>query len=423
MLETPVAGPAVRVRAESGWPAVIVAGGFQTGVVLMRDLSARGLTVHCIDCNPRQQAFRTVYGKAHLCPNADEQPDEWLRFMLRLAKQVGGKPVLISSSDQYVTAIARHADVLDDHFLFCRTSAAVQGLLATKKRQYSIAGEHGLPVPRTEFVRTEQEVSKFARDARFPCILKPLHFREWKRIRRDHPLFEKKLIVVSDPAELIAQYKFAAEINPEMVAQEMIEGPDTAKMVYLSCYDRNSRRLGSSMMRQVRTDPIGFGSASMVEPIEDPEADRLCDEFLRSLQYVGICEIELKRDTRDGQVKMIEANPRYSVTADAAHYAGVDLGWLHYLDIIGEQVDPVEPAGRFFRHICLFRDLACFRSYIQAGLLTWRGLFASYRQPVHFFDFDRSDAKVCRGTLLLAAKLLAAPVVRRVFPRRRDETA
>src|SRR5439155_6388437 len=132
--------------------------------------------------------------------------------------------------------------------------------------------------------------------ARFPCILKPLHFREWKKILRDHPLFEKKLIVVSNPAELEAQYRVAAQINPEMVVQEMIEGPDTAKMVYLSCYDRNSRRLASCMMRQVRTDPIGFGSASLVEPMEDPETDRLCDEFLRSLNYVGICEIELKRD-------------------------------------------------------------------------------------------------------------------------------
>jgi D-aspartate ligase len=408
-------------KAQPGWPGVVVAGGFQTGVVLMRDLSRRGLQVHCIDSNPAQQAFRTVYGKAHLCPNADEQPEDWLHFMIRLAAEIGGKPVLMSSSDQYVTAFALHADILERHYLFCRASAAVQGLLATKKRQYSIAGEHGLPVPRTEFVKSASEVARFAAEARFPCILKPLHFREWKRIPRHHALFEKKLIVVLDGDELDAQYQVAAQINPEMVVQEMIEGPDTAKMVYLSCYDRSSRRIGSCMMRQIRTEPIGFGSAGLVEPMTDPETDSLCDSFLRSLNYVGLCEIELKRDTRDGQVKMIEANPRYSVTADAAHYAGVDLGWLHYLDILGETVTPVEAGKQYFRHICLFRDIGSFRSYIKAGLLTWGEFVRSYRGPVFFFDYDWHDPRVTFGSLVLAAKLLAAPMIRRFLPKRNGE--
>lgn len=411
----------IPAAAEKGWPAVVVAGGFQTGVVLMRDLSRRGLRVHCVDSNPAQAAFRTVYGKAHLCPSADEDPEEWLRFMIRLSSQVGGKPVLISSSDQYVTAVARHAEALDRYFLFCRGSAAVQGLLATKKRQYSIAGEHGLPVPRTEFVRSAGEAAAFGATARFPCILKPLHFREWKKIPRDHPLFEKKLIVLSGLTELEAQYRVAAAINPEMVIQEMIEGPDTAKMVYLSCYDRDSRRIGACMMRQARTDPIGFGSASVVEPMIDPETDSLCDRFLRSLRYTGLCEIELKRDSRDGRVKMIEANPRYSVTADAAYYAGVDLGWLHYLDIIGQTVTEVVPDTRYFRHICLFRDIACFRSYMRAGLLTWKDFFRSYRKPVFFFDFDLHDPRVTLGTVVLVVKLLVAPYIRRIIPRRRTE--
>jgi predicted ATP-grasp superfamily ATP-dependent carboligase len=172
------------------------------------------------------------------------------------------------------------------------------------------------------------------------------------------------------------------------------------------------------MLRQVRTDPIYFGSASLVEPVSDPEAAELCNRFLQKLNYVGLCEIELKRDTRDGQVKMIEANPRYSVTADAGTYAGVDLGWLHYLELIGQPIDPIEPDGTYFRHIAMFRDFACFRSYIRDGLLTWGEFIRSYFGPVHFFDFDWHDRKLALSTLLLVGKLLIAPTVRRFFPRR-----
>jgi predicted ATP-grasp superfamily ATP-dependent carboligase len=171
-------------------------------------------------------------------------------------------------------------------------------------------------------------------------------------------------------------------------------------------------------VRELRTFPIYFGSASVVEPVEDPETDALCDGFLRGIGYSGVCEIELKRDSRDQRVKMIEANPRYSVTADAAPYAGVDLGWLHYLDLIGQPVREVRPTKRDFRHIVLRRDFACFRSYREAGLLSWGELLKSYRPPVGFFDFDLRDWRVTADTVMELAKMVAGPAFRRVFPRR-----
>ena len=172
------------------------------------------------------------------------------------------------------------------------------------------------------------------------------------------------------------------------------------------------------MVRQLRTCPIYFGSASVVEPVTDAEADQLCDGFLRSIGYIGLCEIELKRDQRDGRVKMIEANPRYSVTADAAPYAGVDLGWLHYLDLIGQPVIPVLPSTRDFRHIFLLRDFATFRDYRRRGLLTWRELIHSYRSPRAFFDFDVRDWRVTASTVNTLARTLMAPWVRSIFPKR-----
>ena len=89
-------------------PPVVVAGAYQTGVVLLRNLVRRKVESCLIDCDAAQPGFKTVYGKAHLCPNPDTHPDEWLRFMTELAKSTGRKPVLIASADQYVTAIAGH---------------------------------------------------------------------------------------------------------------------------------------------------------------------------------------------------------------------------------------------------------------------------------------------------------------------------
>ena len=405
-------------KAESGWPPVVVAGGFQTGVVLMRNLVRRGLRVYCVEWLRAQPCFRSVYGKSFECPHPDDHPGEWRAFMTRLGEKLGAKAALVPTSDQFVSAIAQHADELKKHYLFCQEGAAVQGLLATKQRQYDLAGEHGLPVPRTQFVQSAGKMAEFGRAAQFPCLFKPLHARQWNRLPAGHPFLDAQLVLADSAEDLTAKYALVVDANPEVVVQEVIEGPDTAKLVYLSCYARDGRRIGACIVRQVRTAPIYFGSASVVEPVDDPETDSLCDRFLQSIGYSGICELELKRDTRDGRVKLIEANPRYSVTADAAPYAGVDLGWLHYLDLIGREVTPAQWNGRPFRHIVLTRDFSTFRGYLRDGLTTWSGLIQSYRPPAAFYDFDLRDWRVTLGTCFTLLRLLIVPPLRKIFPKR-----
>ncbi len=383
----------------------------------MRDLARHKLEVCCIDCHPGQQGFRTVYGKGYLCPNPDTHPAEWERFMIELAGRMGRKAAIIASADQFVTAIAAHAAALEPYFIFRPASVITQALLATKTRQYDVAEGNGLPVPKTAFVRSIEEARQFGREARFPCLLKPVHCREWERFPQGHPLLGVKIVLAHSAEELEAKYRLAEGVTPELVIQEIVEGPDTAKLVYLSCYGRGSRRLGSCIVRQLRTTPIYFGSASVVEPVSDPEADALCDGFFRAIGYEGICELELKRDTRDGRVKLIEANPRYSITADAAPYAGVELGWLHYLDLIGEPAEPQLWNGRHFHHVVLQRDVCCFRSYLKAGLTNWRGIAQSYSNP-EFFDLDPRDWRLTFETIVFVLKVLLYPTVRRFFPKR-----
>ena len=405
-------------HAQPGWPPAVVGGAFYTGLMLMRNLIARGVKTVAFDCNPSLPAFQSVHGQTFLCPNPDEHPAAWLSFMLQLAARVGGKPVLIPASDQFVTAIATHVDELKKHFVFCHQAAPLQATLATKENQYALAQKHGMPIPRSQFITSAEELQEFAASARFPCLLKPLHCREWEKMPSTNPLTGSKLATAASAAELMASYDSVRAFTPDIVVQEMIEGPDTAKLVYLSCYSLTGKRIASCVVRELRTGPIYFGSASVVEPVDDPETDELSHQFLTSIGYSGICELELKRDSRDGSVKLIEANPRYSGTADAAPYAGVDIGWLHYLDLAGQDVKPVRQNSHQFRHIAVQRDFSSLRSYRKAGLLSWRQLLHSYRPPVYFYDLELRDWRVALATLREVFKSIAGPYFRRIFPKR-----
>jgi len=177
-----------RSHADNGWPPVVVASVFQTGLNLMRDLLRRGVRTVGVDCHPEHEGFRSRYGKSYLCPNPDTHPGEWVAFMIELAQSLGAKPVIIPAADQFVSAIAAHAAVLQQHYIFSMESVAVQAALATKEQQYALAREHGLPIPRTSYIQSRAEMEAFVADARFPCLIKPRHQREWEALPEGNPL-------------------------------------------------------------------------------------------------------------------------------------------------------------------------------------------------------------------------------------------
>jgi hypothetical protein len=118
---------------------------------------------------------------------------------------------------------------------------------------------------------------------------------------------------------------------------------------------------------------------------------------------------------------MIEANPRYSVTADASIYAGVDIGWLHYLDLIGQPVEPMEATHLGFRHIVLRRDIPALPRYVERGILTWRQIRETYRGELAFFDFDLHDLRPTATTLKGCARVSVGTVLRSLGLRRQLE--
>ncbi len=401
------------------WPPVVVASVFQTGLNLMRDLLRRGLRVEGVDCHPEHEGFRSRYGVSHLCPDPDTHPEDWVAYMIGLARSLGAKPVFIPAADQFVSALAEHAHQLKEFYLFSLDTVVVQAQLATKEKQYALAQEHGLPIPRTDYIQSRAELELWAAEARFPCLLKPRHQREWESLPAGNALRGRKLVTAPDAAALLDYYALAEAHRPEVMAQEIVAGGDDTKFCYLSVYGSGSRRLGHCVVREFRAYPIGFGSGSLVRPVVDEEIATLCDSFLRAIGYVGICEIEVKRDARDGIVRLIEANPRFSGTGDASLYTGVDIGWLHYLDLIGRQPAPVEATRFDFTHVTLRRDIPSFEQYLDRGLLTWADIRNSYRGPLEFFDFDPHDPGPTAVTLLGCVRVLAGMALRRVGLRRK----
>src|SRR3970040_1207829 len=158
-----------------------------------------------------------------------------------------------------------------------------------------------MSLPRTALVQSAEDVQAFGESADFPCLLKPLHFREWQGLPDKHPLVGKKVAIAGTVTVLLEHWRAAAAAGRTAIVQEIIRGPDTMKRVYVACYDGSGKRTGHAIFRELRCDPLGFGPATVSEPVEDPDAEAIADGWLRRMGYAGPGEGEMKRDGRDGR--------------------------------------------------------------------------------------------------------------------------
>jgi predicted ATP-grasp superfamily ATP-dependent carboligase len=84
--------------------------------------------------------------------------------------------------------------------------------------------------------------------------------------------------------------------------------------------------------------------------------------MLRHLQYRGMANVEFKRDVRDGLLKLIEINCRSGNRLGLAIDSGIDLPFIAYADLVGDQL-PIEGPRDGLRWIDDASDLAAFRHY------------------------------------------------------------
>jgi predicted ATP-grasp superfamily ATP-dependent carboligase len=393
-------------------PPAVIASVFQTGLNLIRDLEQKGIRAVGIDCNPDNPGFRSIYGRSFLCPNPDKEPDKWLAFMLSLSAAMGEKPVLIAAADIFVSAIGRHAQTLSEHFIFSERGCLLQAELSTKERQYALARKYGLPSPRSAYVQSLEELETFCDSVRFPVLLKPRAHREWEALPIENPLHGRKTISAQTREELLGHYRQVSALVPQVVAQEEIVGPDSSKYCYLSVYARSGQRLGACVVQELRAYPLLYGCATLVKPVIDEEIDRICNKFLLAIGFIGICEIELKRDSRDGKVLLIEVNQRVSGTGDCSRYAGVETGYIHYLDLIGETPSPINATNFNFQHMMLVNDLTAFPIYLSKGLVGWKDYIKSISGKMEFFDFDWRDSANARKAALRGIRALVGGLLR-----------
>jgi predicted ATP-grasp superfamily ATP-dependent carboligase len=113
--------------------------------------------------------------------------------------------------------------------------------------------------------------------------------------------------------------------------------------------------------------------------------------FLRGAGLRGFGNVEFKRDARDGHLKLIECNARFTRLHEMLEVCGLDVTLLVYNRLAGR---PLPQLGRYRSGVWFWlpsSDFAAFRSLNQRGELSLAAWSRSLLRRPHFLRFEWGD--------------------------------
>jgi D-aspartate ligase len=338
------------------------------------------------------------------------QQDALVEGLLAFGRSQATAPVLFYQEDGDMLAVSRNRDILRDAFRFVMADAALVEDLADKCRFHMLAERLRLPVPATRRVDPAAEPAAPDLDLRYPLLLKPAmrRFERWRHIAPD-----AKAIAVDGPEALRTLWPRLAAAGTELLAQELIAGPESRIESYHTYVDPDGTVVAEFTGRKIRTRPARYGYTTALSITAAGDLAAIGRDVVERLGLTGVGKLDFKR-TRDGDLRLLEVNPRFTLWHHPAAVAGVNIPALVWTDLNGLPRPGPRPARAGVTWCDLWEDAAAVREHGELGP-RWAGWAARCEAKSGFawddpIPFIRAVAvpKLRRHVRKRAARLRAA---------------
>jgi len=399
-------------------PAILAGANVVTAVSIIRSLGRAGVDVRLL-CLPGAATAYSRYARRLPTDAPGSQPPQWLSYLLGPESDDLRGSVLLACNDDAIELLLDHRDELAARYVLDVCNPPAQRAMLDKLATYRVAAEAGVPTPRFWPADSVSDVEARKDEYTYPLMIKPLYAHKFKRI------FDGKYLVARDFDELSKTCRLVSEHGVEVVLLEVIPGPDDLLCSYYTYLDESGEPQFHFTKRVIRRYPEreGFGCYHITD--WNPEVRDLGLRLFRHAGLRGVANVEFKRDPRDGQLKLIECNARFTAANGLLTASGIDLSSYVYHRLAGLPY-PVLSSGTYRKGLRLWYPLDDFLAFLslrsegRLDLGSWLRDVA-HHQVLPYFDW--SDPMPSAVRLKPALRSLAAEGVRRLADHRGGQHA
>lgn len=259
--------------------------------------------------------------------------------LVRFGQEQPEAPVLFYEDDAQLLLVSRHRDRLSKAFRFVAADTQLVEDLVDKIRFQGLTERLGLPVPVTRRLRPAASPTPPALDLRYPIIIKPATRNPvWSGMGE-----AAKARRIDTPADLDALWPHLVQAGQDLLAQELVPGPETRIESYHVYVDAGGSIVADFTGRKIRTYPEEYGHTTALTITDEADVLALGRSLTARLELTGVAKFDFKR-APDGTLHLLEVNPRFNLWHLPGALAGVNLPALVYADLLGLPRPAVRPA-------------------------------------------------------------------------------
>lgn len=204
-----------------------------------------------------------------------------------------------------------------------------------------------VPIPKTYFFDSIEELRIFSEVADYPLIIKP-------RMGGGASIY---LYKVNSRDELISAYNKIVKEYGSPIIQEYIPGDSGQMHMANVLFDKKANPLVLFTAKKIREYPIKGGVTSCGISTFESNLIEISTRLFRQLGWYGIAEAEFKVDPRDGIPKLIEINPRFWQYLQLPIACGVNFPYLLYKTALDEEIEYITEYKTGLKYINPLKDL------------------------------------------------------------------
>ncbi|HEY4554877.1 MAG TPA: hypothetical protein VIG68_00365 [Lysobacter sp.] len=366
-------------------PAIAVGRGY-TVLGAMRSLAMAGIPTY-VACPPGEAVTRSRWYRP--TPGATPWNGGLGPHGLEVLRQMPFEQAVIipCADDAALWAAGLAGSDLASRFKVSTSSLSTLDILQDKRRCGEFLLQHDIPHPRTFTIDSLADIAQVPFHELDRVFVKPADSQSFSQA------FGAKGVWASSRTEFEELWRRLDDGGFKVVAQEYVPGRSSDHYFVDGFRDRNGTLSGLFARRRLRLFPLDFGNSSYSHsiPLEDVRgAIEPLTRLLAELQYRGIFSAEFKRDSRNGQFKLIEVNTRAWWYVEFAARCGVNVCRMAYED--AQDITPTPAPRRYPVNVgCvnLRADVSAMRAVPADSRAPWRRVLGQWaRAYFHVFRWD-----------------------------------
>lgn len=365
-------------------PPALVIGGGANALSIVRSLGRAGVTTYAI--NHGNSEVRYSRFTRWLPMPAGVAKEVWTKFLTGPDSNYLRGSVLLPASDDALEILIEHYDLLAEKFLLDLFVPAAQSTMLNKLATYQAARQVGVATPRFWVATSRSQIESLREELVYPLLIKPFVSHRFEA------RFGVKFLVVESYQQLCEAWSELDDDDLELMLVEKIPGDDSHLCSYYTYIDERGEHLFQFTKRIVRRFPPGMGIACRHVTDHIPALTEPSTALFRQVGLQGLANVEFKLDPRDGVLKLVECNARFTAANILLDRCGYDLANLVYQRVTGR---PTRAFGSYRSGVYLWSPIDVFRAFLvlrRQGELTLGGWLRSILHwNVHFSHFQWND--------------------------------